>query len=82
MLDGTNPMTAIEEMVHGLPRPTVSKTVNYLDHNSSADDRIIEFYRACGFDPNSDNLARLFNLPLIEDLPCKPYLPRSMNILT
>jgi len=76
MLDGTNPMTELDEMVHGLPRPTVWGGREYLVHNTSEDNQILEFYKACGFEPDSDVLARQFNLPMIE------YLHYRRSILT
>jgi len=82
MLDGTNPMTEIEERTCGLPHPTVSGYAGLLGHDPSEDNQILEFYQACGFDPNSDELAHHFNLPLIEVLPCKPYPLHCVNVLT
>jgi len=79
--DGVNPMNELDEMVHGLPRPTVSGYVDYVVHNTSEDNQVLEFYKACGFDPNSDELARQFNLPVIQYLPCKSYPPRCRSIL-
>jgi len=75
-VDGVNPMNELDEMVHGLPRPAVSGDIDYVVHDTSEDDRILEFYKACGFDPHSDKLARLFNLPMIEYLPRKSYPSR------
>ena len=80
--DGANPMTELDEMVHGLPRLTVSGSIQYLVHHTSEDNRILEFYKACGFDPNSDELARQFNLPGIECLCCGSYLLCCRSILT
>ena len=55
-------------MVYPIQR--FSEEIRYLVHGTSEDDRIIDFYQVCGFDPNSDELARQFNLPPIEYLPC------------
>jgi len=74
-------MTAIEEMVHGLPRPTVWGTVNYLDHDTS-EDKIIEFYQACGFGSNANERVHQFHLPPIEYLARKPNYLGCSNILT
>jgi len=75
MLDRTNPKTKLDEIIHGLPHPMVSRRVNYLAHNTSEDNWILEFYKAYSFDPNSDKLVCHFNLLMIEYLPCKSYLP-------
>jgi len=80
-LDGVEPMNELDEMVHGLPPITVRGVVVYVAHDTSEDNRILEFYKACGFDPNSDKLACQFNLSMIEYLPCKPYLSRCRSIL-
>jgi len=79
MLDGTNPMTEIAEIVHGLPYLTVRGEVHHLGHDNTEDNRIVEFYRACGFDPNPDKQARRFSLLPIEVLPRKSYPLRYMN---
>jgi len=71
MLDGSSPLTEIEEMKCSLPHPIVFVYRGYLVHDTSEDHRITQLYRACGFDPNSSGLARHFKLPLIDDLLCK-----------
>jgi len=82
MLDGTDPMTVIEELDHGLPHPAVLEKNYHLVYDTSEDDRILNSYQARGIDPNSVELARRFNLPLIEYLPCKYYFLCRVNTLT
>jgi len=75
-------MVAISEMIHGLPHPTLSGGVFFLNHDTSEDNGITNLYQACGFDPNSDELARRFDLPMIEYLPCNLDPLCCGNILT
>jgi len=64
--DGNVPLSDFEATLWGLPKPEISMNIGAINHDASNDSSIDLLYKACGFDPTRDDLARSLNFPLIQ----------------